>query len=1156
MSITNREVFANDPTAGDIPNLGVAKVRNPEDDGDWRTLEWELRSFVCEGEYERGLDRILSQFLSHLGQNEQPAVWVSGFYGSGKSHLMRVLEYLWRDTQLSGTSARELVDLPDEIRRHLTELSTVAKREGGLWSAAGTLGAGAAGSIRLAFLSVVFEAAGLPQQYAPARLVLFLKEHGLYDAVRSAVEAKGKEFDHELRNMYVSPVLAEALIAAGAEFGTSAADVSAALRTQYPTVSDLGNDEMLDTFEDVLRLQSNSPDGKLPLTLIVLDEMQQYINEDNSKAEHVQHIVEGCSARFDSRVLVVATGQSDLTANATLQKLIDRFAVNVALSDTDVEAVVRKVVLRKTAAAQSDVTAALDRSSGEISRHLAGTRLGPKGEDKNVIVADYPLLPTRRRFWERALRAIDKAGKSGVLRTQLKIVHEAARSVADKPLGHVVGGDFMFRSESASMLQSGVLLREIDELIRGLQDGTADGELKSRACSLVFLISQLPHDGVGDVGVRATADIIADLMVEDLADDGAMLRREVPRVLEELVEDGKLMKLPGEQYRLQTEEGSEWTKDFNRRRTSIRDDGTRMSSLRKEQLYSAVETELGGIKLVQGASATSRKTQLFWDDDEPTDVGVNIPVWIRDEWTVSESKVKESAARAGTDSATVFVLLPKVDDAAIRDTLAEHAAAQETLTLRPEPQTDEGRQAKQAMQSRLAESHRRLLQLFNSVVDNARVFQGGGNELTTSSLRDAVTSAAEKSLSRKFHKFNVADHADWGKVVSRVGEGAPDALKEVGWTDEAAKHPVCKEVLERVSGGGTQGSEVQRQLADAPYGWPADAVNGALRVLVGSRDIRAERDHAPVNGPKELPPTQIGKTTFFKEVNPLSTSERIALRGLLNNTVDYVSGSEEAAVPALLQHLVEAAASAGGPAPLPAAPDTSHLSDARNAVGNEQARAVVKMADQIRNDLESWGKATAAREKRLEQWSELDRLLDHAGSLELDDIRAERQAVLDDRLLLTEPDPVAPLVDKVCAALRSAYTDGHARMRAAYQSLLDEIAASDGWEQLDDGQRERVIADASLTVPDEPDVSTKEGLIRALAELPLTSMQDRVQVLPARASDALVQIARILEPEPKVARVPMPSRTLRNAGEVDAYLDSVRTTLMEHIDAGETVITS
>ncbi len=94
------------------------------------------------------------------------------------------------------------------------------------------------------------------------------------------------------------------------------------------------------------------------------------------------------------------------------------------------------------------------------------------------------------------------------------------------------------------------------ELIRGLDDGSTEGELKSRAAALVFLISQLPHDGVGDTGVRATAPVLADLLVEDLASDGAKLRKDVPRMMEELVEQGRVMKL-GDEFRLQTAEGAE-----------------------------------------------------------------------------------------------------------------------------------------------------------------------------------------------------------------------------------------------------------------------------------------------------------------------------------------------------------------------------------------------------------------------------------------------------------------------------------------------------------------------------------------------------------------------------------------------------------------------
>ena len=210
-----------DPTERDIPNLGVAKVKNPEDARDWATLEWELRSFVCEGEYERGLERILDQFLSHLGQAEQPAVWVSGFYGSGKSHLMRVLEYLWRDYRLpSGVSARTLTTLPSEIEAHLKELSAAGKRAGGP----------VVGRRNARFRRLRLRAACVPRRNVrcrrpsaavrprPTRAMDAPRGH-LRPGARLAVEATGKSLSHVLRNLYVSPVLAQALIDAGASFG-------------------------------------------------------------------------------------------------------------------------------------------------------------------------------------------------------------------------------------------------------------------------------------------------------------------------------------------------------------------------------------------------------------------------------------------------------------------------------------------------------------------------------------------------------------------------------------------------------------------------------------------------------------------------------------------------------------------------------------------------------------------------------------------------------------------------------------------------------------------------------------------------------------------------------------------------------------------------
>jgi len=110
--------------------------------------------------------------------------------------------------------------------------------------------------------------------------VLWLKQNGYYDTVRRRVETKGKEFDQELRHLYVSPLIAEGLLAADTNFAASAKDVRNLIKEQFHTPADIRDDEMLAVIRDVLV----GTDDRVPCTLLVFDEVQQYIGDSTSEA--------------------------------------------------------------------------------------------------------------------------------------------------------------------------------------------------------------------------------------------------------------------------------------------------------------------------------------------------------------------------------------------------------------------------------------------------------------------------------------------------------------------------------------------------------------------------------------------------------------------------------------------------------------------------------------------------------------------------------------------------------------------------------------------------------------------------------------------------------------------------------------------------------
>jgi len=1150
------EILDRDPRTARLANNGQARLTDGADEMARVELRAELETFVCEGQFGDALQRILDRYLGNLGTPRQDSAWVSGFFGSGKSHLLKMLTHLWMNTTFEdGSTARSLVrgGLPDEVEAQLRELDTHVRRTGKpAVAAAGTLLGGSVEHVRHTVLSILLRACGWPAQYPQAMFCFWLRDQDLLGAVRSAVEAGGREWLRELNNLYVSPLIAKALIESEPSF---AADVKAARQVLIQQFPQLTTDITTEQFIAAAR-KALSADGELPLTILVLDEVQQYINEAQDRSAAITEVAEAVQTQFDSRVMLVAAGQSALSAGTqALVWLRDRFRITVELTDADVEAVTRRVLLHKKPSAVPEIEKMFDAHAGEIARHLQGTRLGLRPEDRRDRVPDYPLLCTRRRFWEACFQTADAAGTHSQLRSQLRILHDSLRDVAQLELGAAVPASDLFNALAPSLVNTGVLLNEINTRIQKLDDGTEEGRLRRDLCGLVFLIGKLPRQEGVDLGVRADVPALADLMIGDVTADSGPFRKSVGKTLEALASEGVLMKV-GDEYRLQTTEGAEWDRAFRERQAALRQSEVEISTRRDQRFGQAVQEILSAIKLSHGEAKLRRALFLHTGGEAPASGGDAVAVWLRDGWSCAQKDVEADARRLGPEDPTLHVHLPKKSADVLKDRIIDAEAARQVLEHYGVPASPEGREARESMESRRATAEHARDEIVRDVSRAARVLQGGGSEVFGEGLSEKITAGTEASLARLFPRFDDGDHKAWEAAVRRAKDGSDQPFKVVGWDGATEDHPVAKEVLAKV-GSAARGTDLHKSLKAAPYGWPQDAIDAALIALHRSGHLRTTRNGQPV-GAGSLDQAGVKGAEFRPEKVRLTTSQRIALRGLFEKVgVTTKSGEEELRAPAFLDALSARAAGAGGQPPLPSVPDTKLVEDLKRLAGSEQLGAILECKEELEKRIASWTKLAGRAEARRPAWERAAALRRHAQGLPvLGEVAPELDAIEAQRSLLDDTDHVAPLVTKLATALRQTLTARHAELGAAIQQADATLANDATWTKLDATAQSQIRRQLGLEASPALSVATDKGLRGALDARPLSAWQADIDAVGERVAKAIEAAANRLDPgDPQrpAATVTIRRGTLADEAAVRAWLEEHEVRLVEAVRKGPVI---
>ena len=177
----------------------------------------------------------------------------------------------------------------------------------------------------------------------------------------------------------------------------------------------------------------------------------------------------------------------------------------------------------------------------------------------------------------------------------------------------MVSGDFLYDQIAANLVSTAQLPKEVFENVQRFAAGDADAQLKARLLKLIYLINKLPADAAMDIGLKATEDVLADLLVTDLSAGSSELRKKLPALLDELQNKDRLVMAlaggSGTEYRLQTRESSAWYDEFRAQEAELKAAPQRVEQKRADLLKARFGEVLKKVRVVQGKDNVERTPQ-------------------------------------------------------------------------------------------------------------------------------------------------------------------------------------------------------------------------------------------------------------------------------------------------------------------------------------------------------------------------------------------------------------------------------------------------------------------------------------------------------------------------------------------------------------------
>lgn len=818
---------------------GVIKVGQ----GDDENIKQELEEYVVTRELQKHFADFFASYKKGIvGHTDKMGVWISGFFGSGKSHFLKILSYLLENRIVDGKTALEYFiedgKIKDEMVLADMKLAANVSSDIILFNIDSKSGMADSQNNKEAILSVFLKVFNQHLGFYGANpfiadLERHLSDEGKYEDFKTAfAEIRGKEWEesrHQFR--FIQDYVCQALVKINYMSMEAAKNwCESALGTYNIDVA---------TFADMVK-QYIDKKGNNHHVVFLVDEIGQYIGDDSKLMLNLQTVTEDLGSACAGKAWVVVTSQQDIdsitkTKGNDFSKIQGRFDTRLSLSSADVAEVIRKRILEKTESAKQTLRVLYDEKDTVIKNLI----LFNDGIEKKLYADQdnfsdvYPFVPYQFNLLASVLTSIRTHGASGKHlaegeRSMLALFKESVVNIMEQSEGKLVPFNLFYNALEQFLDHShkGVIIRAYDN--EHLNPNKLEECFDVDVLKTLFMIKYVKE-------VVPNIENITSLMVSHIDEDRLALRTKVEDALKRLIRQTYIQK-NGEFYVFLTDEEQEINREIDNQHVEISEIIIKVSELIFDGLY--VE------KKYRYPSFNGRYTFAFNQlvDDIPYKTNQNHSISLKILTPNYEMGTDEITLRLMSgQTPSVLVALP--EDKAFMEEIRNVLKIEKYLRLNTANTITKFEQIKEAKRSEMRERSNHARIYLEESMKNAEIFVNGDKlQVASKDISTRLHEAMGKLVNSIYHKLYYIDTAMGELQIKSLLKDSNNGQISFGEATGTSNKLALNDVLDFISSNSlkhakTSLKSIMERFMKPPYGFVEEDIQWLVAKLFKDGDL-------------------------------------------------------------------------------------------------------------------------------------------------------------------------------------------------------------------------------------------------------------------------------------------------------------------------------